>query len=339
MKLPIPQILSLLSLGLSMCVSAPACSSNVIRAAIDVGSGGPKLRVAEVDLTTHKIVKVLHIGEYHVVFQDALSRSEDRTLSPEIMLLGLKAIKDAITMAKTFETDGIVIIGTSIFRNAANGEQFASAIHSETGLRIHILDQDLEGKLAFQAALAHSNANSENLVVWDIGGGSTQFIGLSEEDSYLVDKDSVASGPFKDFIIESIQQRNIQEHRTPNPISHVHAIFAEAHAISLSAKVDQIFQNKIRSPATQVVGVGSAFGRGISPLVRKNPFTIDDLTHAVWGIVGKADCDLGNSVFSCVEVTNALLVLGFMKGLGIEQMNTADVNNADGAMVYKTFWE
>lgn len=342
MKVPTRYDLGLLVFSLFLCIITPLTAENtniVIRAAIDVGSGGPKLRIAEVDLTANKIIKVLHVQQYPVIFQESLSRGSDKTLNAEIMLQGIQAIKHAITVAKLFKAEGIVMIGASIFRNALNGEQFAQDIHSEVGLPVHILDQELEGKLAFQAVLAKTSIKSENLVVWDIGGGSTQFIGIND-GSYLIDGSNEGSGPFRDFIIESIQRRDIKEYRSPNPISQEQANLAKAHAADLSMKVDQVFRDKLRDLKVEVVGVGSVFGNGITALMPgKNPFTIEDLTAAVHKLVGKSDIDLGGGGFACIEVSNALLALGFMKGLDIKQISIIDVNNADGAIVYKAFWE
>jgi exopolyphosphatase / guanosine-5'-triphosphate,3'-diphosphate pyrophosphatase len=332
--------LGLLAFSVVLCISTPLIAKDtnvIIRAAIDIGSGGPKLRVAEVDLAVNKIIKILHIQQYPVIFQESLSKG--RILNAEIMLQGIQAIKDAISVAESFKAEGVVMIGASIFRNALNGEQFALDIRSEVGLPVHIVDQDLEGKLAFQAVLAKTSINRENLVVWDIGGGSTQFVGV-DDGSYLIDGSNEGSGSFRDFIIESIQCRDVKECRTPNPISQEQANLARAHAADLAMKVDQIFRDKLRRQKAEVVGVGSVFGRGITALMPgKNPFTIEDLVVAVHNLVGKSDIDLGGGDFACIEVSNALLALGFMEGLDIKQMNIIDVNNADGALVYKSFWE
>ena len=107
---------------------------------------------------------------------------------------------------------------------------------------------------------------------------------------------------------------------------------------SLAEKVDQVFKDKISQPTTRVIGVGSVLGRGIAALMRTNTFTIEALTSVVNALVGKTDADLGDGDFACIEVSNALLALGYMKGLNIQQMTTIDVNNADGAMLYERFW-
>lgn len=339
MKFFYKYFLGLLVFNLILCPFIPLIAKNiVIRAAIDIGSGGPKLRIAEIDLTTNKIVKILHKKQYPVIFQNSLSKSSDRTLNAEIMLQGIQAIKDAIEVANAFNTAGIVMIGTSVFRNATNAEAFANAIYSEVGLKVHVLDQELEGKLAFQAALTNININRENLVVWDIGGGSTQLISMNERD-YLVYGINEGSGFFRDFIIESIQGRNIKEYRSPNPISQEQAILAEAHAFDLAMKVDRVFKEKLRESSVSVVGVGSAFGGIASLMNKKVSFTFEDVTTTVQKHIGKSDRDLGGGDFACIEVSNALLALGFMKGLDIKQISIMDVNNADGAMTYKPFWK
>jgi len=206
-------------------------------------------------------------------------------------------------------------------------------------LPIHILDQELEAKLAFQAALAKSSSHLENLVAWDIGGGSTQFITLGLEGEYLFEGSSEGSGPFRDLIVESIQKRSLKEYKSPNPLSDEEVCLAKVHAELLASNVTQVFKDKLCHSETRVVGVGSVFGRGIASLVRgKNPFTTEDLEGVIHDLIGKTDCDLGGGDFACVEVSNAILVYGFMKELGIQKMHIMDVNNADGAIVYNPFW-
>lgn len=333
--------LKMLLLGITWA-SLPlvAQNTNVVRSAIDIGSGGPKLRVAEIDLTTSKIVQILQVKQYPVIFQESLSRGSDRVLSSGIMSKGINAIKDAIGLAKSYGAEGIVIIGTSVFRNAINGEVFANKIHQETNLKVHVLDQNLEGRLSFHSVLAKMDLEPHNLIVWDVGGGSTQFVGITQDGLYLVDGSNEGSGPFRDHVIQSIQEKNVNEHRTPNPISRDHAHMAEIHASLLSTNIEQELKNRFLDPATKVIGVGSVFGRGILSLMReKNPFTIEELSSVIGALIGKTDAELGGGDFACIEVSNALLVLGFMKGLNIKQMSIVDVNNAEGAMVYESFWK
>lgn len=314
-------------------------NAHVVRAAIDIGMGGPKLQIAEVDLETNKIVKMLHTQRYFVNFYEG-SKNTDNRLSNDVMLQGLEAFKNAIKVAHSFKVDGITAIATASFRSAWNGVEFANAIQNETGIKVHIVDQNLEGKLAFQAVLSKVDFDAENLIVWDIGGGSIQFIGTAADGSVLVDCGQEGVGAFNDYIIGNIQCRNVKECKTPNPMSANDILQAEIYAQNLSQKVDKVFKDKIGHPTTKVVGAGSVFGYGIATMVDgKNPFCLDDIATVVYDLAGKTDADLGGGEFAFCEGSNTILALGFMQGLGIKQIDIVNVNNADGAMIYEPFWK
>ncbi len=52
------------------------------------------------------------------------------------------------------------------------------------------------------AVLAETNAKSEDLLIWDIGGRSTQFVSKGAQGFCHVDGRNEGSGLFKDYIIE-----------------------------------------------------------------------------------------------------------------------------------------
>src|ERR1700731_1747129 len=115
----IPRSLLFLMLSLLAWNPLPA----ILRAAIDFGSGGPKLRIAEVDPAHNKIIKILHVSLYPVFLQTCLSHY-NMLLTREIMTEGVNALKEAIHSAHSFGAQEIVIIGGSSFRNAVNAEVF-----------------------------------------------------------------------------------------------------------------------------------------------------------------------------------------------------------------------
>ncbi len=96
----------------------------------------------------------------------------------------------------------------------------------------------------------------------------------------------------------------------------------------------------MKNGQAQLVGVGSVLSRGIVDLMHgKNFFSIDDFVAVVQKLLAKSDLELGGGIYASYEVSNALLALGFMKGLNIKQIEIMDVNNAEGALVYKPFWK
>lgn len=324
---------------MSSILFATNTDTHVVRAAIDIGMGGPKLQVAEVDLKTNKIVKMLHSQRYFVNFYEGISKDNGNRLSAEVMTLGLEAFKSAVNIAHSFKADGIVAIATASFRSASNGLEFAKKIQDETTIKVHIVDQELEGKLAFQAVLSKIDIQPESLIVWDIGGGSIQFVGMASDGTYLIDCGEEGVGAFNDYIIGSIQCQNIKECKTPNPMSNSDVLRAQTYACSLSQKVNQAISDKLKVPTTKVVGAGSVFGHGIATMVGKNAFYFDDIAAVVQGLAGKTDADFGGGDFAFCEGSNTILTLGLMQGLGIEKMCVLNVNNADGALIYEVFWK
>ncbi|MBJ7449969.1 MAG: hypothetical protein JHC93_06385, partial [Parachlamydiales bacterium] len=201
-------------------------NANVIRAAIDFGTAGPKLRIAEIDLENNKIVKLLHSQQFPVNFQTALARDKNNCITQEIMEEGLIAFKKAITVAHEYGVDGIVTVGASLFRIADNAQEFADYIQYHTNIHVHIIDQSTEALLAYQAAVGLIDADPKNVVVWDVGGGSTQFTGIDENGSLWMKNLNHGSGDFRDYVIENIQGHLKSDCLSPNPLSEQDCIKA-----------------------------------------------------------------------------------------------------------------
>jgi exopolyphosphatase/guanosine-5'-triphosphate,3'-diphosphate pyrophosphatase len=333
-------ILSLLSAGAFYAFGNKKNNDVVVRAAIDIGSGATKLKVAEIDLKNQKIKNILVNESFSVQYQDELEKSSDNTFSEKLMQEGINALKESKKIALKHGADKVVAVATASFRVANNAKEFIERIDRETGVKVHIVDQDLEGALGFEATKAQCEGNAEDIIVWDIGGGSYQFSTLDEKGELLVHRGLDASIPFKNRVIKHIKLENPHQIGTPNPLNIDQIKTAESHAVELSKKVDDVFKEKINNPNTKVIGIGNIFSYRIYPLVeKKSKFHINDLSEKVYYLDGLHDKDLNLGEYSNVAVTNPILVLGFMNQLGIEEMHVMDINNADGALLYAPFWQ
>lgn len=321
-------------------IGAPAAEETVIRAAIDIGSGATKLRIAEVNVKDQKIVKILADQAFTVSYQEQLEKSSTKSFDESIMQTGLDSLKKSMEIAKQHNVQKVIAVATAAFRKAANADAFIERIERETGIKIYIIDQDLEGKLAFEAALSQMEIAPADLIVWDIGGGSFQLTMQDGNGGYEIYRGHMASVPFKNLIIKEIQLKNPDQISTPNPMTleEIHA--ATNHAKMIAEKVDHLFREKIQNPNTKIVGVGSVFAYGIGSLMKGEiPFTATQLSTRIDGLAGKTDSDRGGGDFASVSISNPILVLGFMQDLKIPQLNIIDVNNADGAFLYEPFWK
>ncbi|MBA3604214.1 MAG: hypothetical protein H0W50_11395 [Parachlamydiaceae bacterium] len=324
-----------LSYSLSLAAETP---NRAIRATLDIGSGATKLRVAEVDLQTKKITRILESKSYAVPYQEQLSQAKDNNFDRQVMDQGLQALQDASLIAKKYNVEKVIAVATAAFRKANNAQDYIDEIAQKTGITVHVIDQTLEGELAFQAVRAQFGYDPEKLVVWDIGGGSIQLTTMNGKGEYEIYQGHIASVPFKNHVISQIQKKDPLAVSTPNPISAEELLRAQSHAIKISRDVDALFKEKMQDPSVEIVGVGNIFGYHISKIGTGDSVNIEQMLKATSTLIDKSDSDVGGGDFANVYVTNTLLVLGFMEGLNISELNVADINPADGAFFYEPFW-
>ena len=78
--------------------------------------------------------------------------------------------------ARRLGADDVLVVATSAVREAANGREFVAGLGRAAGVRVRILSGEDEARLTVRGALAGLRDLQGPLVVFDIGGGSTEFI-------------------------------------------------------------------------------------------------------------------------------------------------------------------
>jgi exopolyphosphatase/guanosine-5'-triphosphate,3'-diphosphate pyrophosphatase len=77
--------------------------------------------------------------------------------------------------ARAQHARAIVAVGTAGLRAASNRDDVVAAIESATGVTVHPISGEEESRLAYLAVQADLGLGEGALVVFDTGGGSTQF--------------------------------------------------------------------------------------------------------------------------------------------------------------------
>src|SRR5262249_36763466 len=104
------------------------------------------------------------------------------------------AISDMAEEAQRQAVAAIAAVATAGVRMARNGEAFADAVRERTGVAVEIISGEEEGRLAYVAATEGLRLGDGSLVVFDTGGGSSQFTfgrGREVEDRFSVDVGAV----------------------------------------------------------------------------------------------------------------------------------------------------
>jgi exopolyphosphatase/guanosine-5'-triphosphate,3'-diphosphate pyrophosphatase len=140
-------------------------------AVIDVGTNSVKLHVGErsADGRWHTIAdqaKVTRLGE-GLVREGRLGAAPiERTVN---------AIATMAAAARGEGAEGIEAVGTAALRLAPNAGELIAAARSQCGVQVEVLPADEEARLAYVAATSGLPLPSGALVVFDTGGGSSQF--------------------------------------------------------------------------------------------------------------------------------------------------------------------
>jgi exopolyphosphatase/guanosine-5'-triphosphate,3'-diphosphate pyrophosphatase len=140
-------------------------------AVIDVGTNSVKFYVAEraADGSWRTVVdraEVTRLGE---------GLDDSGRLEPEPIRRTADAIAGMVEEAQQNGVEGIAAVGTAGMRTASNSSELIDAVRERTGVEIDVIPGEEEARLAFLAVKAALGRTTGSLVVFDTGGGSSQF--------------------------------------------------------------------------------------------------------------------------------------------------------------------
>ncbi len=139
---------------------------------IDLGSNTVRLLVADVEAP----------GRWQVVEQDqAVTRlgeglAATGALAERPMARTLAVVGDYAARAARLGATAVTIVATSAVREAANGHLFAAAVERATGRRVQVVSGEDEARLMLLGVRHGLGPLAGPVVVFDIGGGSTEYI-------------------------------------------------------------------------------------------------------------------------------------------------------------------
>lgn len=159
-------------------------------AVIDVGTNSVKFHVGErhADGSLHSVIDradITRLGELQTDSGVLDERAIERT------------VDTIVEMAREARRTGpveIVAVGTAGLRRADNRSALVDAVRARTGITVEVISGEEEGRLAYLAATSALPAARGRLVVFDSGGGSTQFsFGLDDvvEERFSLDVGAV----------------------------------------------------------------------------------------------------------------------------------------------------
>ncbi len=165
---------------------------------------GERPRYGVIDVGTNSVK--FHIGELadDGTWLRVVDRAETTRLGDGLAASGVisaaaverttAAIATMVEEAWLHHAQAIVAVGTAGLRAAGNRDEVVAAIEAATGLTVAPISGEEESRLAYLAVRAHFPPAAGAIVVFDTGGGSSQFTfgsGTEVEDRFSVDVGAV----------------------------------------------------------------------------------------------------------------------------------------------------
>ncbi|HET9497459.1 MAG TPA: Ppx/GppA family phosphatase, partial [Candidatus Limnocylindria bacterium] len=154
------------------------------RGLADLIDGTPQ-RYAVIDVGTNSIK--FHLAERHAdgTWKTLADRSEvtrigegledTGEIGPEPLDRAATAIADMVSEARSHDVRAIAAVGTAGLRMAGNRQAVIDTIRERAGVSVEVIPGEEESRLAYLAVKNGIGLASGSLVVFDTGGGSSQF--------------------------------------------------------------------------------------------------------------------------------------------------------------------
>lgn len=140
-------------------------------AAIDFGTNTARLLVA--DRYPDGSFEHVRIEREIVRMGGGFSREEG--LSADAIQRGLDCLTRFAGILDSYGVTAPRAVATSAVRDAANGRRFADLVQRRTGIALTVIDGGQEGALTLAGVSAGLDCRPDNLMVFDVGGGSTEY--------------------------------------------------------------------------------------------------------------------------------------------------------------------
>ncbi|WGI20330.1 Ppx/GppA phosphatase family protein [Amylibacter sp. IMCC11727] len=142
-------------------------------AALDLGTNSCRMLIARPIGSEFEVVdafsKPVHLGA---------GLAEYGTLAPAAIKRTLGALRICGKKLRQHGVKHSRLVATEACRRARNGDSFVNLVKRETGLNLEIIDPAEEARLAVVSCAPHLKDDSDQLLIVDIGGGSTELVWL-----------------------------------------------------------------------------------------------------------------------------------------------------------------
>ena len=143
-------------------------------ASIDVGSHTARLLIVRASGDTGGMRQLVRKRVY-IRLAEGFDTSRNKIIQPEAMARALDAVWGFSRDVGRFDVSQIRAVATGVVREATNGKEFLDRILERAGVRVRLISGAEEALLTAKGALHPLKLPPDAFLVFDLGGGSTEF--------------------------------------------------------------------------------------------------------------------------------------------------------------------
>ncbi len=146
----------------------------MIYAAIDIGSNAGRLLIGDVGETEgFPVVKKISLTRVPLRLGEDVFTT--RKISPVRVRMLIKTLKAYKLLMEVYGIEVYRACATSAMREAENRKEILDEIRNETGIKLELIDGDMEAELIFSTFFTQRLARDKSYLYIDVGGGSTEI--------------------------------------------------------------------------------------------------------------------------------------------------------------------
>jgi exopolyphosphatase/guanosine-5'-triphosphate,3'-diphosphate pyrophosphatase len=141
-------------------------------ASLDIGTNSQLMLIAKQDASG----KFSIIEDKAVITRLGQEISKSQKLRDDAIERNIQQLKEYRSLLDQYNVSKVAAVGTMCLRTAKNANEFIKRAAKETGINIEIISGQEEARLTYLGARLDLPSSTDDIMIFDLGGGSTEFI-------------------------------------------------------------------------------------------------------------------------------------------------------------------
>lgn len=230
-------------------------------AAIDVGTNSMRLLIADYEdgdfKNREKHINVTRLG---------LDVDRDGIIGEGAIQRNLDSLDEFGSLARQEGCEEIWAIGTSALRDSKNSDEFVKRAAEKSGIAVEIISGTAEADMGFIGVLQGLDRKDENILVVDIGGGSTEFIVGNKDGIKFIKSENIGA------------LRMTEKFLRQDPVDTLEYGLMESY---ISEELDDTIDKVCKLNIKKVVGIGGTITSVAAMLQEMEPYDMEKIHGSV----------------------------------------------------------